>query len=88
MAIIIIAPRSSIMAKAVKNIFNETGTLLPNKERIPKANAISVAIGMPKPDWATVPLFIIKCIKAGAIIPPMAAKKGNEAFLSVDNSPI
>ena len=37
-------------AGAVKNIFKETGTRFPKRERIPSANAISVAIGIPAPD--------------------------------------
>ena len=42
-------------ANAVKNTFNEVGTLLPNKDKIPNAKAMSVAIGMPIPDWCGVP---------------------------------
>ena len=55
MAIIIIAPKSSITANAVKNIFREVGTRLPNSDKIPKAKSISVAIGMPAPDCVAVP---------------------------------
>ena len=44
-----IAPKSSIIAKAVKKIFNEIGTLDPNNDKIPKENAISVADGMAQP---------------------------------------
>ena len=46
-----IAPKSSITAKAVKNILRESGTRLPNKDKIPNAKAISVAIGIPAPAW-------------------------------------
>ena len=56
----IIAPRSSIIASAVKNILRETGILFPRSERMPKANAISVAMGIPIPDCVSVPLFNIK----------------------------
>ena len=49
------APRSSITAKAVRKIFNEIGTRLPNNDNIPKAKAMSVAIGMPAPDCVVVP---------------------------------
>lgn len=38
---IMIAPRSSMIAKAVRKIFNEAGTLLPSNESIAKENAIS-----------------------------------------------
>ena len=44
-----IAPRSSIIAKAVKNIFNDIGTLEPSKESIPNEKAISVAEGIAQP---------------------------------------
>ena len=37
------------MAKAVIKILTPSGMRLPNKDNIPNANAISVAIGMPKP---------------------------------------
>ena len=50
-----IAPKSSITAKAVKNTFKEVGTLLPKSDKIPKANAMSVAIGIPAPDCVDVP---------------------------------
>ena len=44
-----IAPKSSIIAKAVRKTFKEIGTLLPNNERIPRENAISVADGIAQP---------------------------------------
>lgn len=50
MAITMIAPKSSITARAIKKIFNDAGTLLPNSESMPTAKAISVAIGIPAPD--------------------------------------
>ena len=43
------APRSSIIASAINNIFKLNGTRFPNKEAIPKENAISVAVGIPQP---------------------------------------
>jgi len=43
------APKSSIMANAVKNIFKATGTRLPNKEAMPNVKAISVAVGIAQP---------------------------------------
>jgi hypothetical protein len=33
----IIAPKSSITANAVKNIFKDNGTRFPNKDKIPNA---------------------------------------------------
>lgn len=54
MATIIIAPKSSIIANAVKNTLSEVGTLLPNNDKILNAKAMSVAIGIPAPDCFTV----------------------------------
>ena len=48
-AIIIIAPRSSIIAKAVKKTFKEIGTLDPNKDKTPNEKAMSVAEGIAQP---------------------------------------
>ena len=41
--------------KAVKNIFKEMGTFFPNSDKMPKAKAMSVAMGIPAPDWVSVP---------------------------------
>ena len=49
------APKSSKTAKAVRNIFKEVSTLLPNKDKIPMAKAMSVAIGIPAPDCVGLP---------------------------------
>ena len=46
---ITIAPKSSIIASAVKKTFREIGTLLPNKDKTPKEKAISVAEGIAQP---------------------------------------
>ena len=43
------APKSSIIAKAVKKTFKDIGTLLPNNERTPNEKAISVAEGIAQP---------------------------------------
>ena len=48
-AIITIAPRSSIIANAVKKTFNEIGTLDPSKDNTPSEKAISVAEGIAHP---------------------------------------
>ena len=48
-AIITIAPKSSIIARAVKNTFKEIGTLEPNKDKTPRENAMSVADGIAHP---------------------------------------
>ena len=39
----------SEIARAVKNIFSDTGTLFPSKERTPNEKAISVAEGIAQP---------------------------------------
>ena len=40
---ITIAPKSSIIAKAVKKTFNEIGTLFPKSDKTPNEKAMSVA---------------------------------------------
>ena len=50
---ITIAPRSSIIARAVKKTFKEMGTRDPSKDSTPSENAISVAEGIAHP-------FIVK----------------------------
>ena len=87
MAMTIIAPKSSITASAVKNIFKDVGTRFPNKDKIPIAKAMSVAIGIPAPFCVIVPKFNAKKIPAGTSMPPKAPKIGNAAFLILDNSP-
>lgn len=81
------APRSSITAKAVKKTLRDRGTLLPNNDKIPMANAMSVAIGIPYPEWVVVPELKTKYNTAGTIIPPNAAEKGSRASLNFESSP-
>ena len=45
----IIAPKSSIIARAVKKTFNEIGILEPKSDKTPIEKAISVAEGMAHP---------------------------------------
>ena len=82
------APKSSITASAVRNIFKDEGTRLPKRDKIPIANAMSVAIGIPAPFWVMVPKFNNKNSPAGTSIPPSAPKRGKAAFLILDNSPL
>ena len=77
-----------MIAKAVRNIFRFIGTLFPKSDNTAKANAISVAMGIPKPCWVVVFELNKTWIRAGAIIPPIAAKTGKSAFLKVESSPI
>ena len=44
-----IAPKSSIIARATKKTFNDTGTLDPKRDRTPIEKAISVAEGIAQP---------------------------------------
>ena len=48
-AIIIIAPKSSIIARAVKKTFNDIGILEPSRDNTPIEKAISVAEGIAQP---------------------------------------
>ena len=48
-----IAPISSNIANEVRKTFKLAGTRDPNKERIPNAKAISVAVGIAHPCKAT-----------------------------------
>ncbi|MNV72804.1 hypothetical protein D3C71_1659190 [compost metagenome] len=47
-----IAPRSSMMAKVIRNSFSDTGTRLPSSASTPRAKAISVAVGIAQPATA------------------------------------
>ena len=72
------APRSSMIASAIRNIFKETGTLLPSSERIPSAKAISVAVGIAHPLSANSSCILNAMkISAGTSIPPSAAIPGS-----------
>ena len=44
-----IAPKSSIIANAVRKTFKDKGTLFPKSDKTPKEKAISVAEGMAQP---------------------------------------
>jgi hypothetical protein len=81
------APRSSMIARAIKNIFSLTGNLFPRSEAAAREKAISVAVGIPHP--CEKPVCKLKTInrRAGTIIPPKAAPKGKMAFLNDDSSP-
>ena len=48
-AIITIAPRSSIIASAVKKTLRDIGTLFPSNDKTPSEKAISVADGIAQP---------------------------------------
>ncbi|MNY59050.1 hypothetical protein D3C86_1954560 [compost metagenome] len=46
------APRSSMMAKVIRNSLSDVGTRLPNRASTPRAKAMSVAVGMAQPPTA------------------------------------
>ena len=75
------------MARAVRNTLSEMGTLSPRMERIPTAKAISVAVGIPQPEEASVPWLTMAKITAGITTPPTAAITGRMAFLKEESSP-
>ena len=81
------APRSSIMARAVKKTFTEVGTRLPSKDAMPSVKAISVAEGMAQPLMLAVPLLNIAKIIAGTSIPPIAPTIGSDACSLLESSP-
>ncbi|MNH39961.1 hypothetical protein D3C79_1012050 [compost metagenome] len=47
-----LAPRSSIIARVIRNNFSDTGTRLPSSANTPRAKAMSVAMGMAQPATA------------------------------------
>ena len=84
---IIIAPKSSMIASAAKNTFKAVGTRFPINESTPNAKAMSVAIGIPNP-FDVVELKLKETYnKAGTSIPPNALITGKLAFLSEESSP-
>ena len=82
-----IPPMSSTTAKAVRNIFKLNGTFFPNKERTPRENAMSVAIGIAAPLAAAPAGLNSKNRSTGIIIPPQAATTGSMAFRGEESSP-
>ena len=82
------APRSSMMATAVKKTLSDAGTRLPSRTRMPRAKAMSVAMGIPQPRSATgLPQLIAAKIRAGTAMPPKAATAGSSTCDRVASSP-
>ena len=75
------------MANVVRNTLTDIGTLLPSSDIIANEKAISVAIGIPHPPAAPVPILSDKYIIAGTSIPSKAAPMGNIVLRRSDNSP-
>jgi len=81
------ANKSSIMARAVKNIFNEKGTDFPTIAKMPKEKAISVAVGIAQPFSKPLPRVMMEKMIAGKATPHKAAIAGKRALLSEESSP-
>ena len=83
-----IAPKSSIIARAIKKIFKDIGIREPNKDNTPIENAISVAEGIAQPlSVLPVSKLMITYIIAGIAIPPTAPIIGNKACFGLESSP-
>src|SRR5680860_1436833 len=66
-----IAPRSSMIAREVRNTLSEFGILDPNSDSTPSANAMSVAVGTAQPRQVSgVSKLTAKKMRAGASMPP------------------
>lgn len=75
------------MASAVRKTLSDTGTRSPSIERMPIANAMSVAVGIPQPFAAAVPALNARKIAAGASMPPAAASTGRIALRTEESCP-
>ena len=60
---------------------------MPNRDRIPKAKAMSVAIGIPQPRLPSPPTLNTAYMIAGTTIPPKAALTGRIDFSSEESCP-
>ncbi len=76
------------MARAVRNTFKESGTLLPRSAITPRAKAMSVATGTPHPAIPSPPQFTAAYIPAGTTMPPRAATTARAASLGAESSPV
>ena len=75
-----IAPKSSIIASASKKILSGSGTCLLSNAIMPRAKAMSVAIGIAQPFTKLGScLAMNQYTIAGIIIPPIAAIAGKIA---------
>ena len=75
------------MASAVRKILSPSGTREPRSASTPKANAMSVAIGMPQPELPEPPPTTSAKMTAGNTAPPSAAAMGNVARRTLSSSP-
>src|ERR1700730_13958649 len=83
-----IAPRSSMIARASRNTLSDGGARGPSKARTPSAKAISVAVGIAQPRRASSsPQLQARETSAGPAIPPKAPTTGSAAFEAFDSSP-
>ena len=82
-----IAPRSSTIASAVRNMAMLRGALLAAIARMPSEKAMSVAIGIPQPEIVSCPILTSAYKMQGTIIPPIAALIGKMVAESDFSSP-
>jgi hypothetical protein len=76
------------MASDVRNTLSELEILDPNRERTPRAKAMSVAVGIAQPRHVSgVCQLIARKISAGAIMPPRAAMNGSARRGQESSSP-
>jgi hypothetical protein len=77
-----------MIAIANKKIFKATGARDPISANIPRAKAMSVAVGMAQPfRFSGVPQFMIAKINPGTAMPPIAAIMGKIALSKLESSP-
>ena len=73
------AMMSSATASVLRNTRTPEGMRSPSSERTPRANAMSVAVGMPQPLAVAVPKLKATKMRMGATTPPAAAMIGRIA---------
>jgi hypothetical protein len=78
---------SSTTATPSRKAMSDAGTRRPSAARAARANATSVAIGMPHPPASPEPAVSPANIRAGTTTPPRAANVGSSAACRVDSSP-
>ena len=83
-----IAPMSSTIANVSNKTLTATGTREPRSATTPRANAMSVAIGIPHPLTPSPPALNATKISAGTIMPPSAAIAGSATARRSRSSPV
>jgi hypothetical protein len=77
-----------MIPSAVRKSLRETGTWRTSNATTPRENAISVAKGIAQPEGALGIFHVVsRYIRAGTIMPPIAAVAGRTARLGSESSP-